>query len=420
MLDRVLILFFITSAVWGNAIDGINLPAIGSLFPLRAFVFLFAVFIWYKAFILRENVVLIYSDGTKASGMRNTTLYTFVAMMIFGMVTIYWAHSFSAVLIHLFTWLTVFACIAISLSLLKTRESIIFAAGVFVLNYLAISGIGIYEVFTGDYYDLAYEYYTRQFNIFGLYRPVSIMYNTNNLAILSALTLPMGFIATSGQKKTKGLLDILLMLFILFNIVMTSCNTALILFCLIVGMYVFMNRERKTSWIIIGSVVLFLLIGSSLVLNVFNELMNYSLKDELRFDIWKNAWEVSWKYGLMGVGPGNSTIMNDIYKTSDVHTSATHNFLLTIFEEFGIIGFSFFFFWISKLFYNIFSIYRATRDVLMKNAVIFCVVFLLSTFCMSTMINYYFYWAEFGIIMAMMECLEKETHEKDQPERKIK
>ena len=414
MLDKILILFFITSAVWGNAIDGISLPAIGSLFPLRIAVIVYAVFVWYTSFVLKRPVTVIHSGFSKAVGMRNTTLYTFVAMMITGFITIYWAHSTSAVIVHLVTWVTSFACIAISLSLLKTQENIVFAAGIFVLNYLIIGGIGIYESITGDYYDLAYEYYTRHKNIFGMYRPVSIMYNTNNLAIFSALSLPFCFIATTRFKKYKGLLDILLMGFSVFIIVMTSCNTALLLFCLIVGMYVFMNRERKTAWVIVWAVILLLMVGGSLLLNVFSSLMDYSLDEEKRFEIWENALNVAWQYKLMGVGPGNSTVVNGMNSSS---VGTAHNFFLTVFEEFGIIGSGFFFFWLGKLIYNVFGIYRRTKDVLMKNAVMFCVVFVLSTFTMSTMINFYFYWAEIGMVIVMAELLEKDYIEKIQLER---
>lgn len=409
MLDKILILFFITSAVWGNALDGISLPAIGSLFPLRIAVIVFAAFIWFKGIILKENVPILYAGDNKAQRLRNTTVYAFIALMITGLITMYWAKEPTTVIVHLLTWLTSFACIAIALTLLKSRELIFFAAAVFVVNYLVIGGIGIYEVFTGDYYDLAYEYYTRQFNVFGLYRPVSIMYNTNNLAVLAALSLPIGFMATSGLKKAKGILDILLMLFSAFIIVMTSCNTALVLLCLTVAMYVFMNRERKTAQVILWSVVLFFLVSGSLVLNIFNELLNYSFADELRWDIWGNALNVSWRYGLMGVGPGNSTMVNELFKPNHIDVGASHNLLLTVFEEFGIIGSSFFFFWLGKLIYNVFGFYRKTQDVLMKNAAIFSLIFILSTFCMSTMVNYYFYWAEFGIIMAIMELMEKDS-----------
>jgi len=74
-----------------------------------------------------------------------------------------------------------------------------------------------------------------------------------------------------------------------------------------------------------------------------------------------------------------------------------------------------------KLIYNAFAVYIETKHAWLKNALIFAIIFLPSTLCMSTMVGYYFVWAEFGILVALCDVCEKqnliERNVSDEPKR---
>ena len=407
MLDKLFILFFVSSAVWGNAVDGIRLPVVGSLFPLRIAVLLFAVIILFKTYIEREKIMILRSQNLRAYKFRNITLYCAAVMMVTGLITVYWAHDKTAVFVDLITWFTSFITIGMCLFYLKTHDDVRFAAKVYVVNYLIIGAIGVYESFTGDYFKLAYDFYTRQRNFLGLYMPASTMHNINNFAIFMVLSLPICFIATE-KTKAKSLWDVLLIMFSGILTVLTGCNTALIILCMIILLYVVYHRDKKISWLIAFAIVMMLLIFGSIVGNIFNEIIHFSAKDEPRFEIWKNAIDVSWRYKFMGVGPGNSGVVNGLYAENRMNATTVHNYLLTAFEEFGIVGGGFFMFWVLRLIYDSFVTYFQTRHAWLKNSLIFFIIFLPATLCMSTMVGSYFIWAEFGIFIVLNEVCQKQ------------
>lgn len=414
MLTKSFILFFISSAVWGNAVDGIALPVVGTLFPLRIAVIVYAIIIWYKTFVLGEYIEVLPESSRIHKKLHKTSIVAFTAMMIAGFVTMYWAYNKIFVVIDIVTWITSFLCVAMCVTTLKTKDDVIFASRVFIVNFLIIGGIGIYESFTGDYFNLTYDYYTRHKNIFDMYMPASIMFNINNLAIFMVLSMPICFVGTEGLKG-KQFWDFCLMVFGEVVAVLTGCNTALVIFCVVFLMYVYLNREKKSTGVIIVVVIMILIALSSIVVGVFNEILSFAIEDEPRLDLWKNAFGVAKKYWFMGVGPGNSETVNVLYRTVNVaETARAHNYFLTIFEEFGIVGFAFFAWWFVKFIYATFKIHGMAKNTPVKYGVMFIVTFLPSTLCMSSMIGYFYYWAEIGIFVAMMGIVENKTEDFNQ------
>ena len=134
MLKKLFIIFFVSSAVWGNAAGGIKLPVLGSLFPLRIAVLMFAGILLYKTYAARENIIILQNSTLSTKQLRNVTAFTFVGMMLAGFVTLYWAYNTSKAIVGLVTWMTSFACIFIALTFLKTEEDVIFAARVFIIS----------------------------------------------------------------------------------------------------------------------------------------------------------------------------------------------------------------------------------------------------------------------------------------------
>jgi len=418
MLNKLFIIFFITSAVWGTAIDGIPIPMLGTLFPLRIAVLLFGVILLFRTYVLKEDIVLYHGSPRPTKILRNVTSATLIIMMICALMTLYWAYSSKRVIVDMIVWITSFMCIFMSLSFIKTKEDVILASRIFVINILIIGGIGIYESFTGDYFDLSYEYYLRQKNMFGLYKPASIMFNINNLSILLALSMPIAFIATTGMKG-KLFWDFLLMAFAEFITVLTGCNTGLIILCVVLGMYLYMNRGKTSSLLLVIVVALIIIALGSMIGDIFSEIINFQAKNEPRFDIWRNSVAVAWRYKFMGVGPGNSLVVNDLYKvTKTAVVSLSHNYLLTVFEEFGIIAFGFFVWWLIRLIYSLVDTYLKDKNDMIKYAIMFLIIFFPSSLCMSNMVGFYFYWAEIGIFMAYNEILENERYEKEELEKR--
>ena len=112
MLTKSFILFFISSAVWGNAVDGIALPVLGTLFPLRIAVIVYAIIIWYKTFVLGEYIEILPDSSRIHKKLYKTSIIAFTAMMVAGFVTLYWAYDKTSVIIDIVTWITSFLCIA--------------------------------------------------------------------------------------------------------------------------------------------------------------------------------------------------------------------------------------------------------------------------------------------------------------------
>jgi len=408
MLSKFFIVFFMTSAIWGNSIDGIALPVVGSLFPLRIAILVYGVVIWYKTYVLSEYMEILPDSPLISKKLHKTSVVALGAMMLAGFITMYWAYNKIYVIIDLVTWISSFLCISMCLSFLKTKEDVVFAARVFIINFLIIGGIGIYESFTGDYFNLTYDYYTRHKNVFNLYMPASIMYNINNLAIFMVLSMPICFVGTEGLKG-KQFWDFMLMAFGEFVTVLTGCNTGLVMFCVVFAMYVYLNREKRTTGLIVVTVIMILIACSSMVASVFNEILSFSASNEPRLELWKNSLGVARKYWFMGVGPGNSQTVNVLFRTSKIaETSRAHNYFLTVFEEFGIIGFSLFAWWSVRFIYTVFKLHSYNKTSLLKYGVMFIVIFLPSTFCMSSMIGYFYYWAEIGIFISLAGIIENE------------
>lgn len=406
MLEKTFILLFVTAAVWGSSIPGISV-----FFPLRSLTLVFLVLMLYKALFLKKNPAIFSHSPDKNAGLRNTTVITFVIMLAVGFITLYWAYSKTAVIIDLVTWFTSFFCIFMSLTYMGRRELLLLSARVYVINFIAIGAIGIYESFTGDYFNLMYEHYLNYRNVFGTYMPSSIMLNINNFAIFIVLSLPVCFIATDGL-PAKQLLDYLLMLLGEVIILLTGCNTALILSCVVFAMYVFFHRKRGWTLVVAAVLVAVALTSLSVVANVFNEIAGFSVGDEPRFAIWDNALGVSARYNFMGVGPGNSAIVNLIYKTNLQSVSVNnHNYLLTVLEEFGVVGCAAFCFWLWRLYAVSFGSFRKRYDSINKYFIIFLVIYLPSTVCMSTMVGYYYPWLIFGMLMAHTARIEGEHNE---------
>ncbi len=399
MFEKFFVFILICASVCMSA-----LFSIGPMFPLRFVIIAFILIIFYKAFVFKKTVVVIQNSYYKTGKLYNLTSITFCVMMVIGFITLYWAYSKEHVVDDLITTASSFLCIYMVLFFVKTKEDVVFASRVLVFNYIAYGIHGIYESFTGDYFNLTYQFMAVSKNVFGLFFPASIFYNINNFAIFMVLVMPICFIATSGLKR-KGLWDFLLIAFGEAIIVLTGCNTALVLSCVVIAMYLFFNRNNKIFWIILLIIIMILILFSSVIESAFSQIITYSLEEENRLNIWQRAFEVSREYYFMGVGPGNSTIVNGLRPGKGM---AVHNYLLTIFEEYGIITFSFFVYWIYKLFATAVYYYRRTKDEFLKYVMIFVAIFLPSTLCASGMTGYYYIWIIFGLIMALTGCCEKE------------
>ena len=102
MMNKWYILFFVTSAVWGSSIDGIRLPVVGSLFPLRIAILIFGVILWYKTYVSSEHLTIIQTSVFSTKRLRNNTAFTFVAMIFFGLLTMYWAYNKMLVIVDIY------------------------------------------------------------------------------------------------------------------------------------------------------------------------------------------------------------------------------------------------------------------------------------------------------------------------------
>lgn len=375
---QLLACLFVFSAVWGSFLPGLTLPGI-TLFPIR----IIAV-----AWGGKEILSVIARRNAKVKNVGVICAWLF---LIIGMLTVFVSDDTSRSVTAMIVYVTCAICMFVSVKYGRSSEGIQIFATAFYINVVIISIIAIYESFTGRYINPSYDYYMTTYNMFGLYRPKTVFYNTNNLTVFFLLSLPVCMYATEKWRFRFGFKSLILALCIV-GILLTGSRTGIagIIAYTALIIYYRIYSLNKTFVSTLAIFSCFFVMAILVFLDFSVATMVYS---EDRIPIWTAAFQACKDHFFLGAGPGTSAIVKG-------SLGDPHNYFLEILLEFGVLGF--------VLFCGILkSVSISAKDMKCNTGICelktFIVLFLLCSICPSSMAGYYYMWIIFGLLIACKE-----------------
>lgn len=286
----------------------------------------------------------------------------------------------------------------------------IYLIGMFIMFIMAIIEFITGHHFTDANYFQIYEVGTYEYNVLKK-APTVFLYNPNNIAIVSVLSLPLRNVGIKN-KFFKILYIVLCGLTVLF----TGSRGGIIIFCLILlfELFFFKQKEKKNYKILFFVII-------SLALIYFNDLIleqlkyagffssnNESILNDSRFLLISKAFELSIKNKFIGVGPMCSAIAMGSVLGKEF---SIHNFILEMLVEFGLIGLVCFIIFYSYLIINIVKIKGSKNK---KNSILLAlIIFIPLSFIPPTIISLYNYWIIIGFALAYIVIERRKKYEKD-------
>ncbi|MBQ6052009.1 MAG: O-antigen ligase family protein [Clostridia bacterium] len=390
-----------TVTVWSNTLPGISFSGIGTLFPLR-----FVAVICTVIFLFTQRKFILY---------KNSSIFLFL-MLGYGFASLLWCQDvstgISAMVIYITSVFTVFSVFV----LVKDERDIVVLCRVIVICAVIIGLMGIYESITGNYFTETKDRYSVSWvnNYFGWKYPHAIFYNTNDYATFMTAMLPVYCIAFKDL-KTGGVLQYLCLLFSVFCVILTNSRLCLILNA---AFFIWNLPKKQIKGVLLGlaAVVIVVYIGYrywNYLSNSILDIINFSLGDERRIQIWANCLANIFRTWTFGVGVGNSIIANSQFCYFDTGgIFSVHNFPLEIFEEFGLFGFICFGSWLLSIFTNI---RKYTDTVIGKYLMLFCVLYLFLTICSSSIRQAYYFWLILAVCLVYVK-IRRDSQKVDQHE----
>ena len=375
---QLLACLFVFSAVWGSFLPGLSLPGI-TLFPIR----IIAV-AWGGKEIL--SVIARREAKVKNPGVICTWLF-----LIIGMLTLFVSDDTSRSVTAMIVYVTCAICMFISVKYGRNSEGFQILATAFYINVVIICIIGIYESFTGRYINPSYDYYMTTYNMFGLYRPKTVFYNTNNLTVFLLLSLPICMYAT-GKWRFSFIFKSLILALSIVGILLTGSRMGIAGLFAYAGLIIY-YRVYSMNKTLVSFFAIFLCFLAMTILISSDFSVATMVYSEDRIPIWEAAFQACKDHFFLGAGPGTSAIVKG-------SLGDPHNYFLEILLEFGILGFA--------LFCGILkSISIPTKDMKSNTGIYelktFIVLFLLCSICPSSMAGYYYMWIIFGLLIACKE-----------------
>ena len=192
------------------------------------------------------------------------------------------------------------------------------------------------------------------------------------------------------------LLRLLYVGFIIYLSLITSCRTSIVAVALygilILSIKIVKDKKKKVilyMGFIIAAIVY--LLNKNIVLT------------NIRLQIWKNVVYNIFLSGFLGVGVGRGQEVNAInvlytaLQTGRGAISGIHNYFLELLLEVGIIGVAILCIWIFSIMKIVWKMHASDEGI---NYFVFAVMFLLTSFCVSTMTDYFQYWLFLGLIIS--------------------
>ena len=382
---QLLAFIIVFSAVWGSFLPGLTLLGI-TLFPIRIIAIVWGVKEIFSIIARREAKI------------KNVGVICTCLLLITGMLTSIVSNDISRSVTAMIVYVTCAICMFISVKYGRNSEGIQFIATAFYINVLIISIIAIYESFTGEYINPSYDYYLTTYNMFGLYRPKTVFYNTNNLTVFLLLSLPICMYATE-KWRVSFIFKSLMFALCITGILLTDSRTGIAGLFAYVGLIIYYRvYSINKTFVSLFAILLCFLTMAIFVSSDFSIATMFYSED--RIPIWKAAFQACKDYYFLGAGPGTSAIVEG-------SLGDPHNYFLEILLEFGVIGLA--------LFCGILkSVSISAKDMKSNTGLCelktFMVLFLLCSICPSSMAGYYYMWIIFGLLIACKENAKERRH----------
>ena len=316
---------------------------------IPAFLYLLSAFVFFSFINL---IRLRLADFKKIiQNEKTNNLYSKFFILVwfaFGLISFFWVENLSAWRSEINVLILIVSCTFAFSTALKTRTDILTAFKIMGIFSIIHNLIGWYEVITNIY-------------LFSLRagwngRPVSIFYNTNNLAMYLALSV---FILIVNVKHTKSVfLKTLFSLSIISScalIYFTGSRGGLIGLALGLITYVYVNFDAKTQIKIrknlIPASIIFLPLGSIFIYRIFFTGTRI-VSTHIRLELIRTGFTLIPLTFGRGVGAGNIPHWLAPYNIFHNHGNQMHNFAMEILVAYGIIIFALYarFYW--KIFTN--------------------------------------------------------------------
>lgn len=381
-IHKIFVFLLITSIIWGTTLQLFYISGVGSVYPLRI------ILVFY---LLYEILKLIKYRKINRTDIKARTKIIFF---------LFWVWIFFVTLINEKSSSTVSSFVTYTMNLLmiccvadsvenNEDEKIVFVT--ITLNSIILGILGIVESLSGTWIfraDMATKWDT---NAFGMITPVTIFHNTNNYCMFMIFSL----IVFLFLFKSK-ILRLLYLCFIGAVVILTDCRTGIIsiilIFLIIFSVRLLNSTKKKIAIYGIVSIV-------SLIYLLFN---NIVLTND-RLLLWKNILTACKITHFLGVGTGNTVATLTKHLTFIVHSAkggivfAPHNYFLELLLETGIIGIFLLGYCFSPV---IKRVWINRNDENKINYLIFIIMLVVTSICVSTMTDFFQYWMYLGIVLA--------------------
>ena len=375
--------------IWSNKLPGITFSGIGTLFPLRIVAPIFGTL-----FLIRRDNHSLYRK----------TVNRLLPLLMYGVFSLIWcmdvSTGFSVLLIYVTSVFSVFTVF----ELVKDEKEIVYLCRVIAINALIIGLMGIYESATGHYFNITKDRYTYSWvvNTLGWKYPHAIFHNTNDFSTFMVAMLPIICIAVNDL-KFRQTIQYIGFAFCAFCVFLTNSRLGIILS----GFYLIWMLPKKTiqgiaSGVFILTIVLYIGIKYwNDISESFLAILNISLGDEDRIQIWGNCFFNIFRTKTFGVGVGNSVLANyefQVFNTDGIYSP--HNFFLEIFEEFGLFGFMCFISWFLIIYKNLKQFSDCETG---KYLLSFLVLYVFLSICSSSIRQDYYFWSVFALCLVYVK-----------------
>jgi len=347
----------ILTASMGAALPGLKVAGY-HLFWFRLYLPIYAAFfVWY---LWQTNNTLL----------RPRTIQLFAAFSAFAMLSVVWAEDLRAALRGGFFLLSSIFVGGAVYSTSKTDKVLSrYLAVVFALTGLAIF-MSFWEIFTGQHLASS-RLNTVELNRlrFGVDMATAWFYNRNNLAFYLATTAPLlaAYSLDSRQvlRRWGSALAVVLSVVVIWAVGSTaSVLMSIVTLPAVLGLY--LVRPRLRNWTLPEYSRLLTVVGvltiagvslTALIVfqNPFNRVHNYSIW--ARWQIAVVGIQIMVESAGVGVGIGNFVPAASTFEMPTNGVLASHNWLIYLVGEFGIIGTTLFLAGYSKLLFDVFARY---------------------------------------------------------------
>lgn len=370
----------ITFAVWGSCIHIVNLPGIGSLYPLRIILLIYIMYLFYRLIRIKDRSIYARSDFC---------LFMFwLYMMIVTLVNEKWDSTISSA-VAISTTLIMISLIFRVVSSEKERKAALLSI---ILNAFVLYIMALYENKTGQYLFSQSIVTVYNYNAYGSLQPKLFFGNTNNLCMFLCLTVPCVYLLTKRISWRILWLGIPLHISLL-----SSCRTGIVL-VFIMFTFMFISKIRFDFRVKLLGVLMFFTAG--ILFMFYNPALNN------RIYIWANTLLNCCNSFFIGTGIGSSKYINSenaLFHVSKAFINggamigAVHNYILELLLETGIIGISILAIWLKR---PLKTIMNRRYDSEGAFYYLLLIILFLASLCASNMTQWYQFWIFLPLVLS--------------------